>query len=116
MRDLEAGATAFEPMLTESVEPGWIGPTISGGPGSRVAWATMGREGRRHAIAYVRPNPVRDRPPDMPDLSIATVMRQAALSAPIQVYVGLDSAPSAQARVQLASPSSIGRRRGTGPS
>ena len=102
VRDLEAGATAFEPMLTESVEPEWIGPTISGGPGSRVAWATLGREGRRHAIAYVRPNPVRDRPHDMPDLSIATVMRQAALSAPIQVYVGLDSAPSAQARVQLA--------------
>lgn len=25
VRDLEAGETAFEPMLTESVKPGWIG-------------------------------------------------------------------------------------------
>jgi hypothetical protein len=53
VRELEAGATAFEPMLPEAVEPGWLGPTISGGPGSRIPWATLGREGRRHAVAYV---------------------------------------------------------------
>jgi len=47
VRGLEEGATAFEPLLDESVEPDWIGATISGGPGSGVSWATLGREGRR---------------------------------------------------------------------
>jgi uncharacterized membrane protein len=102
VRGLEAGETAFEPILTESVEPGWIGPTVSGGPGSRVPWATLGREGRRHAFAHVRPAPVEHRPPGVPDLSIPTVMGQAARAAPIQVYVGLDSAQDARARVELA--------------
>jgi uncharacterized membrane protein len=102
VRDLEAGATEFEPMLTESVEPGWIGPTVSGGPGSRVPWASIGREGRRHLVAFARPNPLDNRPPGAPDLSIATVMRQAPRATPIQIYVGLDSAPSGRARVELA--------------
>jgi uncharacterized membrane protein len=102
VRDLEAGETAFEPILTESVQPGWIGPTISGGPGSRVPWATLGREGRRHAFAHVRRVPVEDRPSGVPDLSIPRVMGQAARAAPIQVYVGLDSARDARARVELA--------------
>jgi uncharacterized membrane protein len=102
VRDLEAGQTAFEPMLAASVEPGWIGPTISGGPGSRVPWASLGQQGRRHAFAYVRPEPAGHRPSGVPDLSIPTVMGQAARAAPIQVYVGLDSAPDAQARVELA--------------
>ena len=84
------------------MEPGWIGPTVSGGPGSRVPWATLGREGRRHAFAHVRPEPVEHRPPGVPDLSIPTVMGQAARAAPIQVYVGLDSARSGRARVELA--------------
>jgi uncharacterized membrane protein len=102
VRDLEAGATGFEPRLTESVEPGWIGPTISGGPGSHVPWATIGREGRRHAVSYVHPNPVENRPSGVPDLSIPTVMRQAPRATPIQVYVGWDSARTGRARVELA--------------
>lgn len=102
VRDLEAGQTAFEPMLAESVEPEWIGPLISGGPGSRVPWATLGQQGRRHAFAHVRPAPMERRPAGVPDLSIATVMRQAARAAPIQIYVGLDSAVDARARVDLA--------------
>jgi uncharacterized membrane protein len=99
---LEAGATAYEPLLAESVPAGWIGPTISGGPGSHVPWGTLGREGRRHAFAHVRPVPFDQRPPDVPDLSIATVMGRAARAAPIQVYVGLDSASDSRARVDLA--------------
>ena len=51
---LEAGATAYEPLLAASVPPGWVGPTISGAPESRVPWATLGREGRRHAFSHVR--------------------------------------------------------------
>jgi uncharacterized membrane protein len=102
VRGLEAGATGFEPILTESVDSAWIGPTVSGGPGSCVAWATMGREGRRHVFAYVRPEPVENRPSGVPDLSIPTVMGQAARAVPIQIYVGLDSARDARARVELA--------------
>src|SRR3712207_7787975 len=55
--------TLFRSYLDESVDPSWIGRTISGGPESLAPWATLGREGRRHAFAHVRPNPVayRDR-------------------------------------------------------
>ena len=102
VHQLEAGATAFEPLLDESVDPRWIGPTVSGGPGSRVPWATLGREGRRHAAAHVRPEPVSDRPPGVPDLCIATIMRRPAQATPVQVYVGLDSAPDDRSRVELA--------------
>jgi uncharacterized membrane protein len=38
----------------------------------------------------------------VPDLSIQTVMGQTARATPVQVYVGLDSAPDARARVELA--------------
>ena len=99
---LEAGATAYEPLLAASVPPGWVGPTISGAPESRVPWATLGREGRRHAFSHVRPVPFERRPPGVPDLSIPTVMGGPARAAPIQVYVGLDSAAGSQARVDLA--------------
>ena len=44
VRGLEEGATAFEPLLDESVEPDWIGTTVSGGPGSAVPWATLGEK------------------------------------------------------------------------
>jgi len=102
VRRLEEGATRFEPYLDESVDPSWIGRTISGGPESLAPWATLGREGRRHAFAHVRPNPVAYRPSDVPDLSITTVMGRPARATPVQVYVGLDTAPDAQARVALA--------------
>jgi uncharacterized membrane protein len=102
IRGLEAGATAFEPVLDESVDPGWVGPTISGGPESLVPWTALGREGRRHAFAPVRPNPVSARPAGVPDLSIATVMGRPPRATPVQVYVGLDSAPDERARVELA--------------
>ena len=38
----------------------------------------------------------------MPDLSIDTVMGQPAKATPVQVYVGLDSAPTLEERVELA--------------
>jgi uncharacterized membrane protein len=79
----------------------WTGPTVSGGPGSLVPWDTLGREGRRHALAPVRPRTLADRPPGMPDLSIETVMGEPA-RAPVQVYVGLDSAATTRERVDLA--------------
>ncbi len=85
----------------------WTAPTVSGDPASLVPWGTLGREGRRHAIAYVRPRPPTDRPIQIsgrtrPDLSIRTVMREEPRASPIQVFVGLDTAPTPAARVELA--------------
>jgi uncharacterized membrane protein len=102
MRGIEAGAAAEEPVFGGGEGDRWIGPTLSGGPGSCVPWETLGREGRRHMLTHVRPAPVPDRPAGLPDLSIETVMGEPALAAPVQVYVGLDSAPTAAERVDLA--------------
>ena len=102
MRSIEAGAAAEEPVLGGDEGTRWTGPTLSGGPGSLVPWSTLGKEGARHMLTHVRPTPVPDRPPGVPDLSIETVMGQPAVAAPVQVFVGLDSAPTAQERVDLA--------------
>ena len=102
MRGIEAGAGAEEPVFGGHEGDRWTGPTLSGGPGSLVPWATLGREGRRHMLTHVRPSPVPDRPAGLPDLSIETVMGEPAIAAPVQVYVGLDSAPTARERVDLA--------------
>ena len=99
---IEAGTTAIEPALDDETGHRWVGPNASGSPQSLVAWDTLGREGRRHAFAYVRPQPVLDRPEGVPDLSIETVMGEPPRATPAQVYVGLDSAPTAQERVELA--------------
>ena len=55
---------------------------MSGGQGSLVPWDTLGREGRRHVLAHVHPQPVADRPEGVPDLSIQTVMGEPAKAAP----------------------------------
>ena len=102
MRGIETGASAEEPVFGGGEGARWTGTTLSGGPGSLVPWATLGREGRRHMLTHVRPAPVPDRPAGLPDLSIETVMGAPALAAPVQVYVGLDSAPTVRERVDLA--------------
>ena len=56
-------------------------------------------------LTHVRPTPAQERPTgfdDLPDLSIETVMGEPAVAAPVQVYVGLDSAPTVRERVDLA--------------
>jgi uncharacterized membrane protein len=102
MRKIEAGAETDEPLLGPDEDTRWTGPTMSGGPGSAVPWSTLGREGRRHMLAHVRPKTVADRPAGLPDLSIETVMGEPARAAPVQVYVGLDSASGPRERVDLA--------------
>jgi uncharacterized membrane protein len=102
MQRLEAGTVAVVPVIEAAEATRWVPPTVSGGPGSRVAWATLGREGRRHALSFVRPRPVPNRPRGLPDLSIETVMGEPARATPVQVYVGLDSAGSVRERVDLA--------------
>jgi uncharacterized membrane protein len=100
MHRIEAVTSADVPVLGEDQR--WVPPTVSGGPGSLVSWAGMGRDGRLHALASVRPQPIPDPPPDVPDLSIETVMGTPARSAPVQVYVGLDNGPTPRDRVDLA--------------
>src|SRR6478609_8204090 len=105
MRGIEAGADAEEPVFGGDEGSHWTGPTLSGGPGSLVPWSTLGKEGRRHMLTHVRPAPAPDRPagfPDLPDLSIETVLAEPAVATPVQVYVGLDSAPTVRERVDLA--------------
>jgi uncharacterized membrane protein len=102
MQRIEAGTTVIEPLLDDEAGHRWVGPTSSGSPDSLVPWQSLGREGRRHALTYVRPRRVAQLPPGIPDLSIETVMGEPAVAAPVQVYVGLDSAPTAAERVQLA--------------
>jgi uncharacterized membrane protein len=100
MRRIESVTAAEVPVIGEDER--WVPPTVSGSPGSLVSWTGMGRDGRLHALASVRPQPVPDAPAGLPDLSIETVMGTPAHAAPVQVYVGLDNAPTARERVDLA--------------
>jgi uncharacterized membrane protein len=102
MRKIEAGATVDTPVIESDEGARWTGRTVSGGPGSLVPWEALGREGRRHALAYVRPEPVIDRPAGVPDLSIETVMGEPAKATPAHIYISLDSAATAKERVELA--------------
>jgi uncharacterized membrane protein len=102
MRKIEAGAALDEPIFGSDDDTRWTGSTVSGGPGSAVPWSTLGREGRRHVLTRVRPKPMVDRPAGVPDLSIETVMKEPARAAPVEVYVGLDSASGPRERVDLA--------------
>ncbi len=102
MQRIEAGTVTDAPVIESGEAARWVPSTVSGGPGSLVPWASLGREGRRHALVFVRPQPIADRPRGVPDLSIETVMGEPARAAPVQVYVGLDSAGSARDRVDLA--------------
>lgn len=64
-------------------------PLKSGGPGSLVTWEDLGRKGR----SVIASGPTADQ--------IRGVIGQEARE-PIRVYVGLDSAPTPQARAELA--------------
>jgi uncharacterized membrane protein len=102
MRRIEARTSADVPVIEPGEAERWVPATVSGGPGSLVSWAGMGRDGRLHALATVRPRPLPSRPAGVPDLSVETVMGTPARATPVQVYVGLDNAPTARARVDLA--------------
>jgi len=63
-------------------------PTVSGGPGSAVAWHTLDREARRHLAGAT------------PAADIARTMGEPARD-PIRVYVGIGSARTVEERVGL---------------
>ncbi|HKE50368.1 MAG TPA: alpha/beta-hydrolase family protein [Actinomycetes bacterium] len=102
MRGIESGTSVVDPVLVDAIAQEWVLPTCSGSKDSLVSWASLGREGRRHVVSAVHPRPVTNRPAGVPDLSIPTVMKKPAVAAPIQIYVSLDSAPTARERVDLA--------------
>ena len=99
---VESGSSVVDPVFDDP-EGGrhWVEPAVSGSAQSLVAWSTMGREGRRHALLSVRTQPPTDRPANL-DFSIPAIMGEPALADPVQVYVGLDSAPTVSERVDLA--------------
>jgi uncharacterized membrane protein len=100
MQRIESVTSADVPVIGEDQR--WVPSTISGSSDSLVSWAGMGRDGRLHALASVRPKAPDPAPPGVPDLSIETVMGTPARAAPVQVYVGLDNAPTPRERVDLA--------------
>lgn len=102
MLRVEAMTSADVPVPELGEAQRWVPATVSGGPGSAVSWAGLGRDGRLHALATVRPRPLPVLPPGVPDLSIPTVMGVPAQTDPVQVYVGLDNAPTPRERVDLA--------------
>ena len=65
MRKIEVGASGTEPVIGADEAVRYTTRTVSGSPDSLVPWATLGREGRRHALAYVRPEPPADPPPGL---------------------------------------------------
>jgi uncharacterized membrane protein len=107
MRGIESGTTKFDEAMDETASGLWTTPNVSGDPDSLVRWDTMGREGRRHVATVVRPEPLVGKPVEVrgmprPDLSIRTVMQEEAKASPIAIFVGLDSAQTPTARVDLA--------------
>lgn len=119
-------ATLTDEARTAGLDPTTVTTsTVSGSGRSLVPWATLGREGRRHVLSRVPTRPAAaggtvDAPEDVgapprpfvdalvgpatdsPDFSIETVMGRPAVAEPVQVYVGLDSAPTPRDRVDLA--------------
>jgi uncharacterized membrane protein len=83
---VETNAAAVEPPFHQAPRS----PLVSGGPGSLVAFASLGRQGRRTVSTAVRRE------------WIASVMGKPAVAAPIRVYVGVDSADDDHACVRLA--------------
>jgi uncharacterized membrane protein len=102
MQRIERATTSLDPVLEGGDDSSIVMATCSGSDASLVSWEGLGREGRRHALAAVRPRPWTDRPAGLPDLSIPTVTGAPAVADPVQVYVGLDNAPTPKDRVELA--------------
>jgi len=102
MQRIEAGATVEEKIFGEIHGDELVPHGVSGGPDSLVPWATLGREGRRHVLAGVAPTPRDHRALALERDSIQSVTGAPPLAEPVQVYVGLDSAPTPRERVDLA--------------
>lgn len=83
---LEGGGRAIEPGFAEAPAL----ETVSGGPGSLVDFATVGREGARFLGSSV--------PPEVVQKVTGSTMAMPG----VRVFVGFDSAPTPEERVALA--------------
>jgi uncharacterized membrane protein len=75
--------------LFEEASPQPTDPMKAGGPGSLLAWESLGRAGREMVAAG-------------PDREMIEALAGAPAQEPLRVYVGLNSAPDPQARADLA--------------
>lgn len=83
VRRVEQGASAVEPAYMSAP----ASPMVSGGPGSTVPFSSLSREGRRFVnMALTR-------------REIETVMGEPAVADPIRLFVGLDTTPLLEDRV-----------------
>jgi uncharacterized membrane protein len=84
-RRVEQGGSAIEPAYQDPP----TSPCVSGGPGSLLNFADLSREGRRFVnMALTR-------------AEIAAVMGEPARNDPARVFVGIQSAPDLDTRVEL---------------
>jgi len=85
VRRVEQGGAAIEPAYDNPP----TSPLVSGGPTSVVAFATLSREGRRFTNMTTSRS------------EISAVMGMPANADPVRIFVGLDSAPELEDRVDL---------------
>ena len=85
VRRVEQGGAAVEP----AYESAATSSMVSGGPGSVVPFETLSREGRRFVNMVLTREEIEE------------VMDEPAVADPIRVFVGLDSAPELEDRVDL---------------
>jgi uncharacterized membrane protein len=102
MQRIEKATTTDDHVLDDRDDSSLVLTTCSGSDASLVHWEGLGREGRRHVLTAVRARPWTERPAGLPDLSIPTVTGEPAVADPVEVYVGLDNAPTPRARAELA--------------
>ncbi|MBT0995660.1 alpha/beta-hydrolase family protein [Cellulomonas sp. DKR-3] len=87
LRTADAGGAAIDAAYTSAPES----TSVSGGPASLVPWSTMGREGVRFVNMALTPREITD----------VTGADEAQVVEPVRAFVGLASAPTVDARVDL---------------
>lgn len=86
MNKIESGAETLEQGFRKRP----TSPYVSGSASSLVAWESLSIEGRRHVSTRLTKR------------QIAETMGQEALDEPVRLFIGLDSAPTEDDRVELA--------------
>ena len=85
VRRVEQGGAAVEPAYDQAPSSAMV----SGGPGSEVPFDTLSREGRRFVNMVLTGDEIEE------------VMGEPATADPIRIFVGLDTAPEVEDRVDL---------------
>lgn len=88
VRSIDTSAQALDALIPADLTPP-TGAFQPGGPGSLVAWQNLGREGRIFVA-------------NTPDPDSLTAVTGRPARQPLRVYVGLNAAPTLEARAALA--------------